>query len=293
MLSPTALGTTGVLAVKAPARRDAYRILEREARILTYLHSFTRASDYLVPFHGYHEPQKSLVFDAIPIDLETHARIAAGRARIDFSTKTMFDPVLGAAKWACLALDLADGLAFLHSVHCVHGDIKPANILLRTSLDSELLTPLFCDFSSSHIAVSSFASSPDTQQDSDEKTENCSAVTQCYTSPEFLTALRYNGKAIATPASDVFALATTLLVAAIGESPYATARIELQKLAMAKEGRPLDFARTGENASRVMPGRLVDRVLQSGIEKEVEKRLSVREWREVMAETIKKMELWE
>lgn len=294
MLSPAAAGVNRLLAIKAPSRRDACPILEREARILTYLHSFARASDHLVPFHGYDDPQKSLVFDAVPLDLEHYAKTAAGTARLNFSTNTMYDPVLGAAKWARLAIDLADGLAFLHSVHCVHGDIKPANILLRVSSDSEILTPLFCDFSSSHIAASSFASSHDTEHDSDdEKIGDCSAVTQGYTSPEFLTALRHNGKAIATPASDVFALATTLLVAAIGESPYAAARIELQKLVMAKEGRPLDFARSGENASRVMPGKLVARVLRGGIEKEVEKRLSVGEWREAMEETMKKMEIWE
>ena len=68
----------------------------------------------------------------------------------------------------------------------------------------------------------------------------------------------------------------------MGESPYASARMEVQKLGMAKEGRPLDFARGGENASRAMRGRMVDRILTSAVEKNVEKRLSAEEWRAVV-----------
>lgn len=52
------------------------------------------------------------------------------------------------------------------------------------------------------------------------------------------------------------------------------------KLAMAKEGRPLDFAQGGENASRVMRGKLVDKVVRGGLVRDVGRRNDVREWRD-------------
>lgn len=271
--SPKQAGTNRLLAIKAPSRNDAHRILQQEARILTYLSSFPRAPDYLVPFRGYDQSFQSLVFSAVPLNLESHVKQAAKIARSNPSTKTMFNPVVGVDEWADLASHLISGLDFLHSENCVHGDIKPANILLRQSADS--ITPLFCDFSSSRIIVAS------TETGDLDDTEEVTAVTTDYTSPELLVSLHGrtpSARAIVTPASDVFALGVTLLFAAIGESPYASARMEVQKLAMAREGRPLDLARGGECASRVMMGQLVDKIIRMGVEKEVDKRVDVKEW---------------
>lgn len=286
--SPVQGSINGMLAVKAPSRRDAHKPLEKEACILTYLHSFPRVRNFLVPFHGYDGLRNSLVLDAIPLNLESHAKTAGKAALKHLSTKTMFDPVVGAAEWTRLAVGLIDGLAFLHAARCVHGDIKPANVLLRLS-SSGTLAPLYCDFSSSRIASqSSFASNPPSSppnpeaSEEQEEVESISAVTTDYASPELLISLHHRGiptNAIATPPSDVFALATTLLMAAIGESPYAVARMEVQKLGMAKEGRPLDFARGGDCASRVMKGRMVERVIKGALEKDVQKRWTVGEWK--------------
>ncbi|KAK4690776.1 hypothetical protein P7C71_g6089, partial [Lecanoromycetidae sp. Uapishka_2] len=173
--------------------------------------------------------------DAIPLTLENHAKSAKKQP---FSTKTMSDPIIGAAEWTTLAESLITGLAFLHSKGCVHGDIKPANILLQTNQAGKL-TPLYCDFSSSHTL------SPTTPID---QIDQVSAITADYTSPELLASLnpRNKSRAVATYASDIFALAVTLLFAAIGESPYAAARMEMQKLEMARMGEPLEFARGGE-----------------------------------------------
>ena len=276
--SPKQASINRLLAIKAPSRGDAHRILQQEARILTYLHSFPEAAAHLVPFHGYDQPLHSLIFSAIPLNLESHVKQAARMARSNSSTKTMFDPVVGVSEWTRLAEHLIRGLTFLHSQNCVHGDIKPANILLQKCSDDSI-TPLFCDFSSSRVIATS--TKEPGGEDDDEEVEEVPAVTPDYTSPELLVGLhgRTPGmRAITTPASDVFSLGVTLLFAAIGESPYASARMEVQKLVMAREGRPLDFARSGEGAVRVMTGKLVDRVVKMGVEKEVKKRVGVKEW---------------
>lgn len=290
-------------------------------------------------FHGYDFSQSSLVLEAVPLSLETHAIAAAKAARLNLSTKNMFDPVVGTVEWAHLATKLIDGLAFLHSARCVHGDIKPSNILLRPSSTFPFPSPLYCDFSSSHIgrplctttsskavaatgedshdADDKFSSSNDEDEDEDEDNDDddegdennnsrknkkrrrrrkegedvepVSAVTPDYASPELLAALR-SGKATATQASDVFALATTLLMAAIGQSPYsAGGRVEVLKLAMAREGRPMDFAQGGENASRVMRGKLVDKVVKGGLIRDVDGRNSVWEWRDGVGGLLKEV----
>ena len=205
-----------LLAVKKPSSRQAHGILLKEAKILTYIHSHADASSHLVPFHGFDSAQHSIVLDAVPLSLETHAKAASKRP---LSTKTMFDPVVGAEEWAGLAEGLIGGLAFLHGIGCVHGDIKPGNVLLRTESDGQL-TPLYCDFSSSHII-------PGTGDEKKEEVEEVSAVTTEYLSPELLEALSpcNTDRAVANYASDVFALGVTLLFAALGDGPYAGARL--------------------------------------------------------------------
>lgn len=269
--SPTngsAFSSNKVLAIKKPSRRDAHKILMNEARILTNLHSHDEALSYLVPFHGFNTAQNSIVLDAVPMSLETHTESAR---KPPFTTKAMFDPVIGPQEWADLAESLISGLTFLHSKGCIHGDIKPANILLRLD-ENEKLTPLYCDFSSSRIISSVILS---------EDIEEVSAVTAGYTSPELLETLhkRNDNRAVVTFASDVFALAVTLLYATIGESPYACARMEFQKLGMAKEGVPLEYARRGEQASRVMEGRAVGKALEGGLAKDPKMRLKVEAWK--------------
>ena len=276
--SPTTGATASsrkVLAVKKPSSRQAHKIIEEEAKTLTYIYSHANAATYLVPFHGFDSAQHSIILDAVPLSLEAHARAAIRRP---LSTKTMFDPVVGAEEWAGFAEGLIGGLGFLHNIGCVHGDIKPGNILLRPRSSGEL-TPLYCDFSSSHIISST---------DEDKEVEEVSAVTTEYLSPELLEAFspRNSDRAVATYASDVFALGVALLFAAIGESPYAGARIASQKLGMAKEGLPFEFARRGEQASRVMKGRAVERALKGALIKEAGKRVVVSKWRDEIREVV-------
>lgn len=284
-ISPTSVSSASsasdgkVLAVKRPSRRDAHKVLEKEAKILTIIHSHKEASAHLTHFHGYDAEQRSIIMDAVPLSLESYVK--ATRKQPIFTPK-MFDPVIGAEQWAAFAEKLTSGLAFLHSHGCIHGDIKPANILLRTEENGKI-TPLYCDFSSSHII------SPDTPI---AEIEEVTAVTTDYTSPELLESLKHrnNARAIATYASDVFALGVTLLFAAIGESPYAGARMEIQRLAMAKMGSPMEFARGGDQALRVSEERAVAKALKGGLAKKVEERMDVEEWREEVSRVVKDWE---
>ncbi|KAL8739194.1 MAG: hypothetical protein Q9181_000085 [Wetmoreana brouardii] len=262
-----------VLAVKAPARRDAHDILYHEARILTYLQSIRCASKYIVPFHGYDTVSQSLIMDAVPLNLETYAKSCLQNARASFSTRTMFNPVSGSQEWQSLASQLISGLEFLHRANCVHGDIKPANILLqRNAHDSPgLHTPLYCDFSSSRILDSSTSNSVD-------QISSITAITPDFAAPELFTSL-FSTTAVATTPSDVYALGVTLLVAAIGASPYAGASLELQKLSMAREGRPLEFARQAEQGTRAMKGKLVEQCLKGALEKNVKGRSTAEGWK--------------
>lgn len=267
-----------VLAVKVPSERMAHKVLKKEASILTYLHSRSQARSYLVPFHGFEYISHSIVMDAIPTSLEA---LIKSTPLGQLSTKTMFDPVVGAETWARLAEQLIEGLAFLQSVGCIHGDIKPANVLVRTDDITGELTPLYCDFSSARVQP------PNT---SAAESEEITAATKDYLSPELLVLLlgRNGDRAIATFASDVFALAVTLLAAAVGGSPYAGAQMEIQKLSMAKEGVPIEFARQGANGSRVMKGRAVANILGPAVEKDADKRISVEAWKDLAKEVVQR-----
>lgn len=255
-----------VLAVKSPSRRDAHNILHHEARILTYLHSFHQASPFLVPFHGYDNSTHSIILDPLPLNLDSHVRAVAASARSSFSTRTMFDPVINQSEWVTLATQLISGLGFLHGHECIHGDIKPANVLLRYT-SSGLYEPLYCDFSSS-------------RHTHDPAPTEITALTPDYTAPELLSLLRTPGvPTLPTFPADVYALGVTLLFAAIGESPYAGAKMEIMKLSMAKEGRPMDFAMGGDQGVRVRKGGRVERCLVGAVKNERE-RWKVEEWME-------------
>ncbi|MCJ1382738.1 hypothetical protein MMC17_005851 [Xylographa soralifera] len=266
--SPISQPSPRIYAVKTPLRPSAHTVLAHEARILTYLHASPAASTYILPFHGFLSETHSLVLGAIPLTLEAHARTALHIAQENLTTRTMFDPVIGTRQWTSLAKALISGLAFLHGQHCIHGDIKPANILLSPISDTDF-QPLICDFSSSTIRPPG-SPSPPTNPAND-------AITPAFTAPELLEGYRPGKSAsTATFASDVFALGVTLLVAATGDVPYQG--MALQRLTMAKEGRPLAFARGGEQGSRVMKGGVVDGVLEGSLEREAGLRVTAEEW---------------
>ena len=275
--SSSPIQSNKVLAIKAPSRKDAHKILDHEARILTYLHSFPDTPDHVVPFYGYDQSSHSIILSAIPLNLDVHVKAAAKTARANFSTRTMFDPVVGIQEWQSLATALISGLCFLQSHQCIHGDIKPANILLQPSDGDKSYTPFYCDFSSALVTT-------------DPAPSEITALTQDYSSPELLTSLTDTTRpTFPTPAADVYALAVTLLFAAIGESPYAAAKMEVMKLSMAREGRPLQFAKSGEQAARVRTGGLVERCLAGALAKDAEARWEVTQWADEVEKLIRSM----
>jgi serine/threonine protein kinase len=99
---------------------------------------------------------------------------------------------------AYLGLDLSDGLAHVHEHGFVHGDIKPANVLLseRGRIRSKLT-----DFGISSLIE-------------DSSTELTLTGTAAYLSPEQVEGRR------GTPASDVYSLGLVLLEALTGRIAY-------------------------------------------------------------------------
>ena len=260
-----------LFAVKAPSHRAAHKVIRKEAKILTWLHNqCLRYSDYVVDFYGYDAEKNHILLSAVTLDLEQFAISAKKDMRLSIKAMNAFDPVMGLRAWEELAIHLVDGLSFLQEARCVHGDIKPQNILLKPSrrnniewaeLEHLQYIPVYIDFSSSRICPE------DLTTESASKDDEISAVTPVFTDPDLLAAHRSKEPLIATYANDVYALGMTLLFAAIGECPYSCASTSIQKQIMAKEGRPLDFARSGEMATKVSKGGLIDRCLARSFEK--------------------------
>ncbi|KMU80238.1 kinase domain-containing protein [Coccidioides immitis RMSCC 3703] len=221
-----------VFAVKTPLRRDAHHILKAEALLLTRLSR--------IP--GPRGPSGPLPRLCLSVSF-------AAATRENFSTSTMFDPVLGMSKWLGLSERLVKGLAWLHdTAQVVHGDIKPQNILLRPhnpaheeALPHDLV---YVDFCTSHDLSSSTAGS--------------------------------NNHGLA---SDTFSLAVTLLTAVTGDLQLYPGAGSMQCLAMSRDGhRVLDFVRSGVNCSRVPRKGTVERLLSPAVVKDPDSRIHPAAW---------------
>ncbi|KAJ9502645.1 hypothetical protein H2202_001766 [Exophiala xenobiotica] len=280
--SPKTSSLPVLVAVKKPTRRDATAILNSEARILAYISTVPYSEKYVVPFHGtaIGDPdQATLVLDALPLSLETHLRKRAFRSSQNFGVATMREPVIGGGgAWLTLANQLVSALAWLHNIAgVVHGDIKPGNILLSdVVLDSSgevvEFMPVLADFSSAQ------------RMDTDEVTPNTlAAMTREYTAPELLSSkVLRDPNARATPASDVFSLAVTLLVSATGQLLVYSGSV-FQRQAMATQGWDvLEHVRSGEQGSRVPRHGVVERVLERAVLKRDMGRVSALTWLDVV-----------
>jgi len=283
--SPTS-SPSRVLAVKTPLRRDANAILRDEALTLSHIVSVADHEDHVVPFYGFLASTSSLVMSAVPITLSSYVDDA--RARNPFSTRTMFDPVVGMRAWQSLAQSLIQSLAWLHEeADVVHGDVKPQNILLRPTTEQREessdntfpFDPLFADFSSSYV-LSFKEPSPNA----------LSALTPQYTAPELLSALtKPDVSSIPTPATDVFSLAVTLIASATGDLRVYPAPSEMQRLYMAKSdgNRVLEHVRNGPQGSRVPRRGMVEQIVEKAVLKNGMGRIDAGRWAEVVEVALK------
>lgn len=265
-------------AVKVAANRSSIKALKEEATILSHLSLFSGCEKHIVPFHGYDIRNDSLIFSALPASLEDLVRNEL--SRLDEASRV----IKLASIFPHMAKSLTSSLAWLHAANVVHADLKPANILLRpdlpvapgTSLLDVSCTPVLADFTSSFRA--------------DVKTTSATSSamgggTYDFLSPELL-ARPYPPP---TAASDVYALAITLLDIMIGASPYASAQgNRFHLLEMAKAGRAIEFAmqesrsetrlRNTADAIRQATGLDVMALLSLGLEKSPDARISARVW---------------
>ncbi|KAJ5153314.1 uncharacterized protein N7482_009792 [Penicillium canariense] len=270
--------TSRILAVKAPLRRDARKVLQAEALTLTRLNLTPGYEQHVVPFHGLLSDSDALVMSAVPLALSTYIEDQADLRKKQPSTATMYDPVQGPDSWRDMARKLISGLAWLHdTAGIIHGDIKPHNVLLRSIAADESAfphEPLLADFSSA-IAIPS-----DSAQTPDPNHAAMSAFTPPFTAPELLTlASLKSGDVLSTPASDVFSLAATLIAAATGDLLLYPSANKMQRLAMARDGhRILDFTRSGSNGCRVPCRGFVEKLTQPAVAKDPTQRIPTQNW---------------
>ena len=261
-----------IVAVKAPARKDAKPIIRNEAEVLSHISRTEFSDQFVVPFYGFLPYTGSLVLGPVPLSLHDYVQICKGHGPYIMSS----EPVVGStATWMSLAEHTITALAWLHGeaggAGVVHGDIKPGNILLSPHVQAGAdfaFTPLYADFSSSRL-LSASKITPNT----------LSAVTREYTAPELLSSKVLNDpNSVATTASDVFSLAVTLLVAATGELMVYQGSM-WQRQAMATQGwEVLNHIRNGDQGHRVPKHGVVDRLLERAVLKAGMGRIGAVEW---------------
>lgn len=213
------------------------------------------------------------------------------------------------AAWPALARGLARGLEWLRAAGCVHGDVKPGNVLLWRGHDG---TPgaVFADFSAAVVVGASSSSSSPSSGDGDAEGGSGGGGGALGNGPDrnpaalrgggtwdFLcpSLLARPGAAAPSPATDLYALAVTLLFAVIGGSPFdAAGRNVWRRREMAKLGRVLECAFSGDDGWR-SEARLAALAESCGWDvrawlamglRGVERRVGVREWREALEREI-------
>ncbi|EFR02937.1 serine/threonine protein kinase [Nannizzia gypsea CBS 118893] len=290
---------TTVYAVKVASGRSAYGAISAEADILTFLHRMPGSTAHVVPFHGYIPSEHAIVMTAIPLSLASYIKTRAKEAAAVFNTRTMFKPVLGMATWLSSAAKLVEGLRWMHEAGVVHGDIKPQNILLRPrvpSISSDFTAAagttttassssgaindtavnafdlLFIDFTSSlysHGGNMALNSTADSRL----------ATSLPFTAPELLSISSMTAPPTPAPSSDIFALALTLVAAAIGYGEVYPGLERHRALALARDGhRVIDYVRAGEQGTRIPRKGVVERVISPAVLKDVDSRATANAW---------------
>lgn len=230
--------TPNLYAVKAPVMTSAKKVLNAEARILSYLSRFPSAGTHIVSFYGLDLRTDSLLLrvmdDTLEGWMEKHLNTLSEASRVE-RLVTLFPG---------LALALIDSLMWMQDKSCTHADIKPSNILVSISSEGgeDVPIPVFSDFSSSLLTL------PSTTIES--SASPLGAGTWDYLDPTLLSS---SNTAPPSVASDLWSLAITLLGLVLGASPYDAFRHnKFQQREMIKTGSPLQCMAYGDQGIRNM-----------------------------------------
>jgi hypothetical protein len=252
-------------AIKVPGSTSAKKVLEAEARVLSYLSRFPDADNYIVPFFGQDTRTGALVLKAMDGTLEDW--ISTNLNALDESARS----TKLAAVFPTIALSLIDSMIWMQDKDCIHADIKPSNILFSSS-------PF-------HLVYSDFSSTILTTLVSTEPTPPpMGAGTWEFLDPSLLSSLNP-----ATPcaATDLWSLGITLLFLILGTSPFETFKAnKFQQREMIKSGSPLQCMGYDERGIARLKGLSkalgwdVGKWCAKVLVKSKEKRVGVVAWRE-------------
>jgi serine/threonine protein kinase len=269
----TSLHTTmpPLYAIKVPGSTSAKKVLNAEARILSYLSRFPDAEQHVVPFYGQDARTGSLVLKALAGTLEDW---------ISQNLNALPEPLRSqrlAAIFPSMATSLIDSLIWMQDLNCIHADVKPSNILIPL-LSSPLPEPVFSDFSSTLLTI---------LDDTDATPPPLGAGTWDFLDPACISSLN---PATPSETTDLWSLGITLLYVVLGRSPYEAFKgNKFQQREMIKSGTPLQclaYDDVGVENVRILKtlerdlgfdvGKWFGRVLV----KKHEKRVGIAEWRE-------------
>ncbi|KAF2154983.1 kinase-like protein [Myriangium duriaei CBS 260.36] len=237
-----------IYAVKTASRPDAKEVFEEEARLLSYISLDTRSSKYVIPFLGLFNSSTSIVFHCASTTLSSFS--------LTFNDLASLPTLL--QNYTTISTQLISGLSFLHSLHVIHADIKPTNILLDFLPSGPLAR--YCDFSASTLCPlspssplllldptlpdSPASSAPVSRANSQRKSPAVGGGTWSFMAPEQLA----SNPLINEPSysSDVYALGITLLTLLLaGASPFR--EVEEQNIFLLREaikcGNPMSFVK--------------------------------------------------
>jgi serine/threonine protein kinase len=254
-------------AIKVPGSKSAKKVLDAEARVLSYLSRFPESDKHVVPFYGQDTRTGALVLKAMDCTLE------------DWISKQLnaLDEPSRAAKLATIfpsiTSSLIDSLMWMHEKDCIHADVKPSNILVSSS--SSMLQLVFSDFSSTILPTLSGDAPPPAP---------LGAGTWEFLDPSLL---RSSSPPPPSAATDLWSLGITLLYLILGTSPFEAFKTnKFQQREMIKSGNPLQCLAYDDLSLMRLRGLSkalgwdVAKWIGKVLVKVQDKRMSVEEWRE-------------
>ncbi|KAF2119367.1 kinase-like domain-containing protein [Lophiotrema nucula] len=266
--------TPKAYAIKVPASKSSKKVLDEEAKVLSYLSRFPESERYIVPFFGQDTRSSALVLKAMDTTLEDWIHNTLNTLPEPDRAKMLTDV------FPSLASTLINGLQWMQAHTCVHADIKPSNILL--SLFLTMPSAVYSDFSSATITTLP------SNSDSDSRPEApLGGGTWDFLDPTLVA--KASDPKTPTPESDLWALAMTLLYLVIGASPYDCAGSNVfRRREFVKQGCPVGYVAYGDDGPRNLRrtkalsealGFDVKEWFEKVLEKDPRKRVGVEEWR--------------